>query len=185
VPPGDIDATGCTPSTVGGHTDHGKSTTNLTVADRWGNLVEYTLTIEQTGGNAMVVPGRGFLLNNELTDFNFTGTRARRCSALRTTPWKRRAARVRRPVGSFSPESAEDGTPWTMIKCWTSQKNTFSSPWRIRPYRCGAALGCGAVVGRRGRGPRTRLGLLGRPRPHRGAPLRQLASAVEAGGSDS
>ena len=42
--------------------------------------MEYTLTIEQIGGNAMVVPGRGFLLNNELTDFNFTptqGTRAR------------------------------------------------------------------------------------------------------------
>ena len=35
----------------------GLSTTNLTVADRWGNVVEYTLTIEQTGGNAMVVPG--------------------------------------------------------------------------------------------------------------------------------
>ena len=52
--------------------EHG--TTNLTVADRWGNVVEYTLTIEQIGGNAMVVPGRGFLLNNELTDFNFTPT---------------------------------------------------------------------------------------------------------------
>jgi gamma-glutamyltranspeptidase/glutathione hydrolase len=45
------------------------STTNLTVADWWGNVVEYTLTIEQTGGSGMVVPGRGFLLNNELTDF--------------------------------------------------------------------------------------------------------------------
>jgi gamma-glutamyltranspeptidase/glutathione hydrolase len=45
------------------------NTTNLTVADRWGNVVEYTLTIEQTGGSGMVVPGRGFLLNNELTDF--------------------------------------------------------------------------------------------------------------------
>jgi gamma-glutamyltranspeptidase / glutathione hydrolase len=45
------------------------STTNLTVADRWGNVVEYTLTIEQTGGSGIVVPGRGFLLNNELTDF--------------------------------------------------------------------------------------------------------------------
>jgi gamma-glutamyltranspeptidase / glutathione hydrolase len=51
-----------------------RGTTNLTVADRWGNVVEYTLTIEQIGGNAMVVPGRGFLLNNELTDFNFTPT---------------------------------------------------------------------------------------------------------------
>jgi gamma-glutamyltranspeptidase/glutathione hydrolase len=45
------------------------NTTNMTVADRWGNIVEYTLTIEQTGGSGMVVPGRGFLLNNELTDF--------------------------------------------------------------------------------------------------------------------
>jgi gamma-glutamyltranspeptidase / glutathione hydrolase len=51
-----------------------RGTTNLTVADKWGNVVEYTLTIEQIGGNAMVVPGRGFLLNNELTDFNFTPT---------------------------------------------------------------------------------------------------------------
>jgi gamma-glutamyltranspeptidase/glutathione hydrolase len=45
-------------------------TTNLTVADKWGNVVEYTLTIEQTGGSGIVVPGRGFLLNNELTDFS-------------------------------------------------------------------------------------------------------------------
>ena len=44
-------------------------TTNLTTTDRWGNVVEYTLTIEQTGGSGIVVPGRGFLLNNELTDF--------------------------------------------------------------------------------------------------------------------
>ncbi|APU16862.1 MULTISPECIES: gamma-glutamyltransferase [Actinoalloteichus] len=50
----------------------GESTTHLTVADRWGNVVAYTLTIEQEGGSGMVVPGRGFLLNNELTDFSFT-----------------------------------------------------------------------------------------------------------------
>jgi gamma-glutamyltranspeptidase / glutathione hydrolase len=46
------------------------ATTHLSVADRWGNVVSYTLTIEQTGGSGMVVPGYGFLLNNELTDFN-------------------------------------------------------------------------------------------------------------------
>ncbi len=49
--------------------EHG--TTNLTVADRWGNVAEYTLTIESTGGSGITVPGYGFLLNNELTDFNF------------------------------------------------------------------------------------------------------------------
>ncbi|GGK84740.1 gamma-glutamyltranspeptidase [Mangrovihabitans endophyticus] len=74
VPPGDINASGCTPATAGAPVENGQSTTNLTVADRWGNVVEYTLTIEQIGGNAMVVPGRGFLLNNELTDFNFAPT---------------------------------------------------------------------------------------------------------------
>jgi len=51
------------------------STTHLTVSDRFGNVVSYTFTIEQIGGSGIVVPGHGFLLNNELTDFNFvTGT---------------------------------------------------------------------------------------------------------------
>ncbi|CAM5607012.1 gamma-glutamyltranspeptidase [Streptomyces xanthochromogenes] len=52
-------------------TYEGDNTTHLTVADKWGNVVAYTLTIEQTGGSAITVPGRGFLLNNELTDFSF------------------------------------------------------------------------------------------------------------------
>ncbi|QHA07700.1 gamma-glutamyltransferase [Streptomyces broussonetiae] len=52
-------------------TYEGQNTTHLTVADKWGNVVSYTLTIEQTGGSAITVPGRGFLLNNELTDFSF------------------------------------------------------------------------------------------------------------------
>ncbi|MEV7998686.1 gamma-glutamyltransferase [Pseudarthrobacter oxydans] len=46
------------------------NTTNLTVSDKWGNVVEYTLTIEQTGGSGIVVPDRAFILNNELTDFS-------------------------------------------------------------------------------------------------------------------
>jgi gamma-glutamyltranspeptidase/glutathione hydrolase len=49
---------------------HNGSTTHLTVADRWGNVVSYTLTLEATGGTGMVVPGWGFILNNELTDFD-------------------------------------------------------------------------------------------------------------------
>ena len=50
------------------------STTHLTVSDRRGNVVSYTFTIESTGGAGLVVPGYGFLLNNELTDFNFDST---------------------------------------------------------------------------------------------------------------
>src|SRR5215210_7997709 len=51
-----------------------QSTTHLVVSDRQGNVVSYTFTIESTGGNDIVMPGYGFLLNNELTDFNFDST---------------------------------------------------------------------------------------------------------------
>jgi gamma-glutamyltranspeptidase / glutathione hydrolase len=46
------------------------STNHLTVIDRYGNIVAYTSTIEQIAGSAITVPGYGFLLNNELTDFD-------------------------------------------------------------------------------------------------------------------
>jgi gamma-glutamyltranspeptidase / glutathione hydrolase len=48
----------------------GLSTNHLTVADREGNIVSWTSTIEQIAGSAITVPGYGFLLNNELTDFD-------------------------------------------------------------------------------------------------------------------
>ncbi|WP_066306991.1 gamma-glutamyltransferase [Bacillus sp. FJAT-29814] len=45
-------------------------TTHFTVADRWGNVVSYTTTIEQVFGSGIMVPGYGIMLNNELTDFD-------------------------------------------------------------------------------------------------------------------
>ncbi len=47
-------------------------TTSFAVVDKWGNLVAYTTTIEAGWGTGIMVPGYGFLLNNELTDFNTT-----------------------------------------------------------------------------------------------------------------
>jgi len=97
VAPGPLDLSGSCPTgtaAAAGSTE--QSTTNLTVVDRWGNVVEYTLTIEQTGGNAMVVPGRGFLLNNELTDFNFTPTQG-------SAPDPNLPAPFKRPRSSMSP----------------------------------------------------------------------------------
>jgi gamma-glutamyltranspeptidase/glutathione hydrolase len=52
-------------------TDHEQSTNNIVTADRWGNVVAYTNTIEHFAGTGMTVPGYGFLLNNEMTDFDF------------------------------------------------------------------------------------------------------------------
>ena len=49
----------------------GIDTTHFTVADANGNVVSWTSTIEGTWGSGITVPGYGFLLNNELTDFNF------------------------------------------------------------------------------------------------------------------
>src|SRR3954454_10062273 len=48
----------------------GTSTNHLTVVDNQGNVVSYTNTIEQIAGSAIAVPGYGFLVNNELTDFD-------------------------------------------------------------------------------------------------------------------
>jgi len=82
------------------------STTNLTVADKWGNVVEYTLTIEQTGGSGIVVPGRGFLLNNELTDFS---AEYKATDPNRIQPGKR-------PRSSMSPTIIlEDGNPFLAL----------------------------------------------------------------------
>jgi gamma-glutamyltranspeptidase / glutathione hydrolase len=52
------------------------NTNHFVVTDRFGDVVSYTNTIEELGGSAIVVPGRGFLLNNELTDFDFTPLQA-------------------------------------------------------------------------------------------------------------
>ncbi len=69
-PDGDYEPCGTTVPAAQRPDHEGLSTTHLTAADRWGNVVAYTLTIEQTGGSGITVPGRGFLLNNELTDFS-------------------------------------------------------------------------------------------------------------------
>jgi gamma-glutamyltranspeptidase/glutathione hydrolase len=49
----------------------GVNTTHFSIVDRFGNVVSYTTTIESGWGTGLMVPGYGFLLNNELTDFNF------------------------------------------------------------------------------------------------------------------
>ncbi len=81
------------------------STTHISVTDRRRNVVSYTFTIESTGGAGLVVPGYGFLLNNELTDFNFDSV----THANRVEPGKR-------PRSSMSPTIVlRDGKPWLTV----------------------------------------------------------------------
>jgi len=87
--------------------DHeGLSTTHLTVVDRDGQVVSYTLTIEQTGGSGIVVPHRGFLLNNELTDFSPEFERGD----------PNRIEGGKRPRSSMSPTIVlKDNKPWLAL----------------------------------------------------------------------
>ena len=48
----------------------GPSTTHYSVVDRAGLAVATTYTLEQSYGSGITVPGAGFLLNNEMGDFN-------------------------------------------------------------------------------------------------------------------
>jgi gamma-glutamyltranspeptidase/glutathione hydrolase len=100
VAPGDPSSGsgGCTPTqpTSAAQPHDGASTNHFVVADRRGDVVSYTNTIEELGGSAMVVPGRGFLLNNELTDFDFT-------QADPTVPDPNLPAAGKRPRSSMSP----------------------------------------------------------------------------------
>ncbi len=74
--------------------DDPPSTTHLAVADRWGNVVSMTASIESAFGSRLMV--RGFLLNNELTDFSFLPRSAGRAVANRVEGGKR-------PRSSMSP----------------------------------------------------------------------------------
>ena len=61
------------PSRTPGASRHerGQHTNHIVTADKWGNVVSYTNTIKHFAGSGDTVPGYGFLLNNEMTDFDF------------------------------------------------------------------------------------------------------------------
>ena len=70
--------------------------------DRAGNAIALTCTIEQEFGSAVVAPGTGFLLNNELTDFGDPGT------ANQPGPGKR-------PRSSMAPTIVVRGRPPVLV----------------------------------------------------------------------
>lgn len=80
----------------------GIDTTHFTVSDANGNVVSWTSTIEGTWGSGMTVPGYGFLLNNELTDFNFI-PQATDPAAEDFKPGANDVAPGKRPRSSMSP----------------------------------------------------------------------------------
>jgi gamma-glutamyltranspeptidase/glutathione hydrolase len=96
----------------------GEHTTHFSIIDAERNVVSCTTTIENGMGCGVVVPGRGFLLNNELTDFDLDS--ATGPNALDATRGPRRTALGdERTVGGKRPRSSmtpvivfRDGKPW-------------------------------------------------------------------------
>jgi gamma-glutamyltranspeptidase/glutathione hydrolase len=67
--------------------DEVAGTTNIAIVDRWGNAVAMTTTIEAVFGSRLMV--RGFMLNNQLTDFNFLPVEGGLAVANAVAPGKR------------------------------------------------------------------------------------------------
>lgn len=96
-----------TPDTFEWPTEGGE-TTHLSVVDVDRNAVSLTFTLEQSYGSKIVVPGGGFLLNNEMGDFN-AGPRLTTASGLIGTE-PNLAAPGKRMLSSMTPTIlARDG----------------------------------------------------------------------------
>ncbi|KWE67764.1 gamma-glutamyltransferase [Burkholderia ubonensis] len=75
------------------------STSDIAIVDRYGHALSMTTSVEDAFGSRMMV--RGFLLNNQLTDFSFVSTENGR-------PVANRVQAGKRPRSSMSPELVFD-----------------------------------------------------------------------------
>ncbi len=92
--------------------EHG--TTHISISDKYGNVISATASVEWFFGNGMVLPGYGFVLNNQLTDFE---SEPSKCNGIEAGRRKRSSARgtmsdskkakdsfgTKRPRSSMSP----------------------------------------------------------------------------------
>ena len=89
-------------------TSESPETTHLSIVDAQRNAVAMTYTLEYGYGSRIVVPGAGFLLNNELGDFNGAPGLTDERGLIGTTPNLARPGK--RPLSSMSPTIiAKDG----------------------------------------------------------------------------
>ena len=91
----------------GGSTD----TTHYTVADKHGNVVSNTYTLNFSFGSHIAVPGTGMLLNNEMADFAASPGKANAYGLVQGEANKIEPGK--RPLSSMSPTMVfRDGKPW-------------------------------------------------------------------------
>ena len=127
---------------------HGVSTTHLSVIDSDGNAVAMTSSIESAFGSRMMV--RGFLLNNQLTDFSFR-------AEIDGAPVANQVGPRRRPRSSMAPTLVFDadgntvaaiGSPGgSSIIGYVAQAIVALFDWGLSP---GEALSMGHFLNRGG-----------------------------------
>lgn len=110
------------------------ATSHLSIVDRWGNALAMTSTIESGFGARLMV--RGFLLNNQLTDFSFSPREKGALVANRVEPGKR-------PRSSMAPTIVYDrkarikmitGSPGgSAIINYVAQNLIAVLDWRLDP----------------------------------------------------
>jgi gamma-glutamyltranspeptidase/glutathione hydrolase len=81
----------------------GTETTHFTIVDATGNVVTYTTSLEALWGTGLMVPGFGFMLNNQLTDFNFVPRRRGAPDDPDFDPGANDVAPFKRPRSSMAP----------------------------------------------------------------------------------
>ena len=87
-----------------------EETTHFSVVDKDGNMVSLTYTLEFSYGSAIVVEGGGYLLNNELGDFNAVPGLTDERGNIGTAP--NLVASQKRPLSSMTPTIvAKNGKP--------------------------------------------------------------------------
>ncbi len=91
-----------------------EETTHFSVVDGAGNAVSVTYTLEQGYGSKMMVDGAGFLLNNEMGDFNPVPGLTNRRGLIGTAP--NLVAPTKQMLSSMTPTIvAKDGKPILVI----------------------------------------------------------------------
>jgi gamma-glutamyltranspeptidase/glutathione hydrolase len=109
VAPGNLAAGGCgsgsSSTAANSASPERHHTNNIVAVDKHGDIAVYTNTINFFGGSGQTVPGYGFLLNDELTDFDFA-------PADKGTPDPNLPAGGKQPRSSIGPTIAfEHGKP--------------------------------------------------------------------------
>lgn len=91
--------------------DESTETTHYSVADRFGNVVSNTYTLNFSFGSSIAVPGTGMLLNNEMADFASSPGAANAFGLVQSEANKIEPGK--RPLSSMSPTIVmQNGKPW-------------------------------------------------------------------------